>query len=100
MVDIVFVANLGAALFAVAFMILYLRIILRAEEIGPAPMSWVLAAVGSALIGASAVLEAVLAIQQISLVFHVEKVYFMLGNAILMVVLFRLWRSVGGARGA
>lgn len=99
MVEPLLVLSGGAAVFAVLFILLYLRIILKAEEIGPAPMSWILFAVGSALIAASAVLEAVGLVTDIQLVFHTEKVYFMLGNIILSGVLFRIWRSIGVKHG-
>lgn len=99
MVDPLLVLNGLAAVFAVLFILLYLRIIIKAEEIGPAPMSWILFAVGSALIAASAVLEAIRVAYEIQLVFHTEKVYFMLGNIVLFSVLFRIWRSIGGNNG-
>lgn len=94
-IDAVLVLNAGAAVFAILFIILYLRIIIKAEEIGPAPISWVLFAVGSALIAAYAVLQAVYGVTEQELWFNIQKVYFMIGNMILFGVLFRLWRSVG-----
>ncbi len=95
MSNTVLLLNGIAAVFAVMFIVLYLRIIIRAEEIGPAPISWILFAVGSALIVAYAVLEAVYGITDINLLFHVQKVYFMIGNMVLFGVLFRIWRSMG-----
>jgi hypothetical protein len=87
-------ANGAAALFAIAFVVFYLRTIVKAEEVGPTPMSWILFAVGSALIAASAVVEAVRTVVGQPFVVHLEKVYFMLGNVILFAVLFRTWREV------
>jgi hypothetical protein len=97
--DIILLVNTVTAVFAVAFITLYLRTIVKAEEIGPTPMSWILFAVGSALVAASAVLEAVQMVVDVSLVFHVGKVYFMLGNIIIFAVLFRTWRTVGVTNG-
>lgn len=98
-VDLILILNAIAAILAVLFIALYLGIIVKAEEIGPAPMSWILFAVGSALIAASAVLEAAYTLVDMTLVFHLENVYFMFGNVILFAVLFRLWKSIGGTDG-
>lgn len=94
MTSLVMAVNSIAALFAIAFVAYYLRTIVKAEEIGPTPMSWILFAVGSALIAASAVVEAVGTVVGQPFVVHLEKVYFMLGNVILFAVLFRTWRGV------
>ncbi len=99
MFDLVMLLNVGAAVFAIMFILLYLRIIIKAEEVGPAPLSWILFAVGSALIVAYAVLQAAYTLMDMELLFHVQRVYFMLGNMIIFGVLFRIWRSVGGTDG-
>lgn len=95
MTNLVLVVNSIAALFAVLFVAFYLRTIVKAEEVGPTPMSWILFAVGSALIAASAVVEAIGTVVGQPFVVHLEKVYFMLGNIILFAVLFRTWRGIG-----
>lgn len=95
MVNLILAMNSIAAVCAVLFVVFYLRTIVKAEEVGPTPMSWILFAVGSALIAASAVLEAVGMMVDRTFVVHMEKVYFMIGNVILFAVLFRTWRSIG-----
>lgn len=95
MTNLILFINSIAAVFAILFVAYYLRTIVKAEEVGPTPMSWIMFAVGSALIAASAVLEAVGTMVGRPFVVHLEKVYFMIGNIILFAVLFRTWRSIG-----
>lgn len=97
MASLLLVLHSIAAILAIMFIVYYLRIILVAEEIGPAPLSWILFAVGSALIAGSAVLEAILAVEgmELEIAFHVQRVYFMLGNVVICYVLFRIWQGIG-----
>ncbi len=88
--------NAAAAIVAILFVLLYTRILVNARRIGPTPSSWILMAVGMALIAAYAVLELVQTQIQAPVVLHTERVYFMLGNVIVFVVLFRIWYSLGG----
>ncbi len=91
--------HLGAAVFAVLFVAYYIRILARAHEAGPEPVSWIAAAVGIALIASFAVLETVIAFHPVDVVVNIQNVYFMLGNLILAGVLYRLWRGMGDTGG-
>ncbi|MDY6766141.1 MAG: hypothetical protein SVW77_02130 [Candidatus Nanohaloarchaea archaeon] len=96
---VVLALQLGAAVFAVLFVAYYIRILSRAHEAGPEPVSWIAAAVGLALIASFAVLETVVSVYPGDVVVNIQKVYFMLGNLIVAGVLYRLWRSIGGRGG-
>ncbi|MDY6769411.1 MAG: hypothetical protein SVU88_00395 [Candidatus Nanohaloarchaea archaeon] len=96
---VIFAVNLAAAAFAVLFIAYYIRILSRAREAGPEPVSWLVAAVGLSLIAAFAVLELVLMVRPTRVVFNIQRVYFMLGNIIIAAVLYRTWRNVGGSDG-
>ncbi|MFB6265676.1 MAG: hypothetical protein ABEI07_01180 [Candidatus Nanohaloarchaea archaeon] len=89
----------AAALFAVLFVVYYLRILARAREAGPEPVSWIAAAVGFALIAAYAVIEALMVIGSSEVFFQIQRVYFLLGNVIVFGVLYRIWRGTGDGNG-
>lgn len=87
------------AVFAVLFIVYYARILYRAQEAGPEPVSWIIAAVGLSLIAAFAVLETVMTFRPGELVVNIQRVYFMTGNIIIASVLYMVWRTVSGKHG-
>ncbi|MDY6768925.1 MAG: hypothetical protein SVW02_02345 [Candidatus Nanohaloarchaea archaeon] len=89
----------ASAVFAVLFIAYYVRILARAQDAGPEPVSWIVAAVGLSLVASFAVLETILTVRPVDVVFNVQRVYFMLGNIIIAGVLYRIWRNVGGNDG-
>jgi len=99
MMSVVLALQICAAVFAVLFASYYIRILSRAHEAGPEPVSWIAVAVGVALIASFAVLETVIAVRPVAVVANIQKVYFMLGNLIIAGVLYRLWRSTGDSGG-
>lgn len=99
MTSLLLVLDAVSALFAVLFMVYYIRILSRAQEAGPEPVSWIVAAVGLSLIAAFAVLETILTFRPADVVFNIQSVYFMMGNVIIAGVLYRLWRNIGGSDG-
>lgn len=88
-----------AAALAVLFVLYYIRILARAQEAGPEPMSWIVASVGLSLIASSVVLETFLSVRSVPVVFNIQRVYFMLGNIILTGVLYRAWYNMGDSSG-
>ncbi|MDY6776599.1 MAG: hypothetical protein SVQ76_00675 [Candidatus Nanohaloarchaea archaeon] len=99
MKPLLLVAESVSAVFAVLFIGYYMRILAKAQEIGPEPVSWIITAVGLALIASFGVLQAFLIVKPVEVLFHVQRVYFMLGNMILLAVFYRMWRRVGGKDG-
>lgn len=99
MTGALFLIDTAAAVLAVLFVVYYIRILSKAQEAGPEPVSWIAAAVGISLIASFAVLETVLKFYPAEVVFNIQRVYFMLGNVIIAGVLYRMWRNMGGSSG-
>lgn len=99
MKSVVLLMDLASAVLAVLFVVYYIRIIARSQDVGEEPASWIAASVGFSLIASFAVLEAVLMVEPAEVVFNIQRVYFMLGNLVIFLVLYRIWRNVGGRSG-
>ena len=81
-------------IFAILFVLYYLRILNTASAIGPEPVNLILLALGFALIASYILIEFVNSMFSLEFLLHVEKFYFFIGNFVIFYVLYRFTREL------